>query len=612
MKRATDPRHPGVPPFPRALKRATWPAIAALLVVASACGKGDPPFGPDENDLTVESIAMTPSGGTASLFQGMVQLEIPAAALSENTEITVSVSSVTGLEGAIDGAVFDFEPDGLEFASPVELRINFDPAVLGEAFDPADLRLHEYTSGTPEISAGSRVDTDQSVVVGSISGFSVHGVGRASDASLEQSIDALWDRFRDAKLSEEERQRVGDAMVSDIRSLVPRLSSQCAASNQLQEIAALLTSIGQLQARIFSAAGGPDLLSDACGGILDPDATVITVQPATIAMGVAEVVQLEATLLGPPARSRELIGGPIVWTSGDPAVAEVDAATGLVESTGVGDVSVGAAVEVLQGVLVISTSHETAAAIRVHGPIDLEVMPIGEVVFAAQQWTVFDAVVTDSLTGEPVEEAEVTWEALDPDLVDISLGADGDGIPILYGRKVEGTRPGSTEVRACAEFGFSLKCQTVPVRTVWNLNGTWGFQETLTTTLQPPESETCTINGTVTLVQNGASYSGTSNENIRCVYDPGDGSEPEVIAFETTGVITDGIVVGNSYSHRVILGGEQCQSSGVLSADQPNGTGDFATGTTECVDDDGFVSSGPSTGEWREGTRHTRLDTGGG
>jgi hypothetical protein len=300
----------------------------------------------------------------------------------------------------------------------------------------------------------------------------------------------------------------------------------------------------------------------------------------------------------------------MVWTSGPVGVASVDPSTGLVEGVGPGTAGVGAVLEVVPGFFWLATPEPVV--IEVRGPVAVEVTPADGVVLASQQWTVFDAVVRDSVSGEPVpvNDGDVMWEALDPGVADVSLGFGGDGIPIPNGRRVEGGRPGATEVRACAQLGLEPPCVSAPVTVVWNLNGTWRFDETLTTELELPQSETCDVSGTVTLVQNGAGYTGTSMERATCTFDPGDGTEPEVVTIETTGTITSGRVDGNRYSHETTLGGEGCRSSGVLSTALSEGAADFANGTTECLDDAGFYSVGPSRGEWIGGTRSARLDPG--
>ena len=172
----------------------------------------------------------------------------PVAAVSADTEITVTVAPVVGLDGAVDGSVFDFEPDGLTFGEPVTVRVEIDPAALGDLV-ASDLRLHEYTTGTPEMHFGSRVDVDGGVVTGSLSGFSTHGVGQATDAALQASIDALWERWKDGRLSDADRVATAEALYDDMRSLYSRLSAQCAASNQIPVIGAKLLSIGQLVER---------------------------------------------------------------------------------------------------------------------------------------------------------------------------------------------------------------------------------------------------------------------------------------------------------------------------------------------------------------------------
>lgn len=593
-------------------------ALLALILFAGAsiaCGESTDPVGPDEPSEIVDRVTLPQAGGATTLFGGAVQLEVPAGAVSSDTEITVTVAPVVGLDGALAGAVFDFEPDGLTFAEPIAVRVEFDPTALG-ALEAADLRLHEYTTGTPEMNVGSRVDIDASVVTGSISGFSVHGVGVASDAELQASIDELWDRWRDESRPQAERDATAAALYQDMRSLYPRLSAQCAASNQIPVIRTKLLGIAKLVERAqFSGydAQTRQWLNDACGAFLHPDSTTIVIEPDSATLAIGDAMDLEATVLGPPARGRELVGGAVIFAGGDPDVATVDQQSGRIEAHGVGQTGVGAYLELLAGAWAISTPTNGGADITVVGPIVMDLTPVEgtQVVLAYQQWTVFDAVVRDSTTGNVIDEVDVGWAATVDAHVDISLGSQGEGIPIPNGRKIEARDPGSTEVGACAEFGPSRTCALIPLRVVWNLSGTWTFNESFTTQLPPPETETCTVTGTVRLEQVRDRYTGTSDEDVRCVYDAGDGSGPQPYNFQTTALLVDGVMTGNQYAHRVILGGEECTAEGRVSGNLSPGDALFANGTLRCVDSDGYVSTGTTTGEYTgAGSRHVRIDPG--
>lgn len=75
-----------------------------------------------------------------------VALEIPAGALDEEIEISISTSSEAAPEGyAAHSPVYVFEPDGLQFAVPAEVSITFqgdvDPSIQwslrdGDGFEP--------------------------------------------------------------------------------------------------------------------------------------------------------------------------------------------------------------------------------------------------------------------------------------------------------------------------------------------------------------------------------------------------------------------------------------------------------------------------------------------
>ena len=581
--------------------------LITMSIGVGACGGEGPVQMDPEPPAVADTVLVGASGATATLLEGAVQLGVGAGALASETPISVTRIETTGLDGAVAGAVFEFGPDGLEFDEPVELTIAFDPALLADGVEADALRLHGYTSGSPELIDGSRVDTDGSTVTGLIDGFSSYGAGEVSIAALEASVARLQERWREQVDDPPARERTGEALLDDILVLQRKLSRRCASSDELPAIAADLTRLGELMALVQEFYGGSyDFLADACGGILDESATDIRIEPASVTLTAGQTQQYTATVLGPPGRTRELRGGTVLWDTSE-GVATIGNSTGLLEAVGVGSGIVFAAVEVGEGFYI--TSREPAS-VRVRGPLALDVSPAGPVVFAMRQWTVFDAVVRDSVTGEPVDGILVEGAATDPSLVDISLAVEG--IPVPNGRKVEGARLGTSVVRGCAGEEPMRVCHETPVETVWNITGTWAFRETLTTQLEPPASETCTIEGTVTLEQHGTAYSGTSDETADCTYDPGDGSEPESYSFQTTGVISNGLVSGTQYGHTVTIAGEECTSSAVLGATSSPGLAEFANGTTRCQDLDGFISSGPSSGEWREGSHHTRLETGGG
>jgi hypothetical protein len=103
-------------------------ALVAAVAGAAACNndteaarEGAPASDPVEKAITAAK------GGTVRT--GGARIEIPAGALDENTKITIEVLEREGLPELerVASKVFDFGPDGTEFAQPVTLAIDFDP-----------------------------------------------------------------------------------------------------------------------------------------------------------------------------------------------------------------------------------------------------------------------------------------------------------------------------------------------------------------------------------------------------------------------------------------------------------------------------------------------------
>lgn len=95
-------------------------ALAASILLA--CGGGDDGGG---GDPVVQGIG--PEGGTVE--GDGATLIIPAGALDEEVEIAVAETDAEAPDGFVAmSPVFEFTPDGLTFAAPIEVRITYDGA----------------------------------------------------------------------------------------------------------------------------------------------------------------------------------------------------------------------------------------------------------------------------------------------------------------------------------------------------------------------------------------------------------------------------------------------------------------------------------------------------
>lgn len=76
------------------------------------------------------SAPIGPEGGVVVSADGMAELAVPAGALSEIVEISVSAISPPGESMEFVTPAYDFQPDGLTFAHPAKLTLRYDPARL--------------------------------------------------------------------------------------------------------------------------------------------------------------------------------------------------------------------------------------------------------------------------------------------------------------------------------------------------------------------------------------------------------------------------------------------------------------------------------------------------
>jgi alpha-tubulin suppressor-like RCC1 family protein len=121
-------------------------------------------------------FVLGPDGGTVITPDGAVALEVPAGAVQEDVEITVTpVTTPPPDTGVLPGALYDFGPDGLVFDAPTRLTIAYDPAALPAGTDESELVMLGSEDGAwwSEILT-SVVDTDAHTVSALIPGFSLY------------------------------------------------------------------------------------------------------------------------------------------------------------------------------------------------------------------------------------------------------------------------------------------------------------------------------------------------------------------------------------------------------------------------------------------------------
>ncbi|HEU4928395.1 MAG TPA: hypothetical protein VFU38_01085, partial [Candidatus Krumholzibacteria bacterium] len=124
------------------MKRIGPLALAVLMFLA--CGDDDPAGPPDDNGNNnnpepqatapgtpngpATSLTIGAAGGTLASDDGNFSLDIPAGALSSDTEIIIQPITNTAWGGVGNG--YRLEPDGLTFSIPVELVFDVAPETL--------------------------------------------------------------------------------------------------------------------------------------------------------------------------------------------------------------------------------------------------------------------------------------------------------------------------------------------------------------------------------------------------------------------------------------------------------------------------------------------------
>lgn len=192
--------------------------LAVVLIMGCSSDDEDNPAGPNNgNDTTSTSIG--PVGGTIELTGG-ASLEIPAGALTDTVDFTVSVNSSPTPPSGTNGFVsscYTFGPSGTQFDSSATMTVPYSESQLNGAaessikmFTNSGSSWSELTTTVDEVgnSASAEIDhlSDFTLVVDTSSGstegvFAVLSVCRAimpfvvDDTAITIEVDFLSARF---------------------------------------------------------------------------------------------------------------------------------------------------------------------------------------------------------------------------------------------------------------------------------------------------------------------------------------------------------------------------------------------------------------------------------
>ena len=129
-------------------------------------------------DVTVKDGAVVSSSGASfSAQNSAVTVSVPAGALTQTRNITVSAASTTPPNDRVmPGTAFDFGPNGITFAQPVSITIKYDPSNLTSGSPEGGLQLYEVVGTSWRVVEGSSANIATHTVTGNVSHFTVYGV----------------------------------------------------------------------------------------------------------------------------------------------------------------------------------------------------------------------------------------------------------------------------------------------------------------------------------------------------------------------------------------------------------------------------------------------------
>lgn len=563
-------------------------SISLITLSSVSC---DSATGPSP-DRTVAVEVITPAGGSFSLLDGTVLLDVPAGAVPANTRITVTaLTEGTAFEGAVPGTVYKFEPDGLEFDLPVTLTLAYDRGALPDGVDVDLLRVHRFVDGVPQLIVGSRLDISAATATATLRGFSFYAIVSGAIDALLDGVIQMWHEAETAQ--DEALNDLLETIHQDLAVLIPRVENDCRATPKLSEKKRLLDQllVMQKQAELLPTHDLVMVTHEICGGLLDPKQRKLLIEPSgDIRLWPGEDVQLIARMFGPGDQALE---GKIVWLSMDPSVASVSDG-GLVTGETIGKTVVAAeSADILE---LIGTTHVLVAP-----DLLVELTP-PELVLPMGRPGQLIGTVRDPETSE-LQDLDMEWSIADEavaTLEESTVRGAADVTPLARG---------TTTAEACVEGLDESSCGGGVVRVVYNVQGTWSYQETLAVDVDLPARETCQVEGTMTIEQVGDTYSGTARETAVCTFDPGDGSLPTAVTMVADGEIRNGKITDDTFYHEGVFvsptaNDEACRVRGTMqSLPGEDGFAVETTGTVECLDEMDFYSTGPSRGTWVKGPR---------
>ena len=129
-------------------------------------------------DVTVKDGAVvSPSGASFSAQSSAVTVAVPAGALTQTRNITVSPAPTTPPNDRLmPSTAFDFGPNGITFAQPVSITIKYNPSNLTAGSPEGGLQLYEVVGTSWRVVEGSSASTATHTVTGNVSHFTTYGV----------------------------------------------------------------------------------------------------------------------------------------------------------------------------------------------------------------------------------------------------------------------------------------------------------------------------------------------------------------------------------------------------------------------------------------------------